>query len=119
MEGSSLSTSTVASPFSEEQLEWLKTAMGQPLVIPPAGEDTAHLAGTSSTPASASTLPAADGSGEQLNLTYSSLRPIKAIVIRITASLGKTELYGWGDIISKKKKVILKKKKKKTKESNT
>ena len=115
MEGSSLSTSTVASSFSEEQLEWLKTAMGQPLVIPPAGEDTAHLAGTSSTPASASTLPAADGSGEQLNLTYSSLIPIKAIVIRITASLGKRS-YTVGDnghdIISKKKKVILKKKKK-------
>ena len=73
----------------------LKTAMGQPLVIPPAGEDTAHLAGTSSTPASASTL-AADGSGEQLNLTYSSLIPIKAIVILITASLSKTELYSWG-----------------------
>ena len=116
MEGSSLSTSTVASPFSEEQLEWLKTAMGQPLVIPPAGEDTAHLAGTSSTPASASTLPAADGSGEQLNLTYSSPIPIKAIVIRITASLGKRS-YTVGDnghdIISKKKKKVKKKEKKK------
>ena len=94
-EGSSLSTSMVASPFSEEQLEWLKTAMGQPLVIPPAGEDTAHLSGMSSMPASASTL-AADDFGEQLNLTYSSLTPIKEIVIRITASLGKTELYSWG-----------------------